>query len=181
MTAPTALPDVLSEVLLETLPETSPETLTVLTLSIGQQMLAIPAANLREILDPLPRTRVPGAGDVAPWVLNVRGAVVPLADLRIPLGIQMQTQPKADDAGGDTRRFVVLEVDIAGDRATVAIVADVVHDVATIAANLIEPLPPASQFPADALTGLYRSQDGFVLLPDLSTIFTNLAQRSATA
>lgn len=162
-----------------TAPETLPATLTVLTLSINQQRLAIPAANLREILDPLPRTRVPGAGDVAPWVLNVRGVVVPLADLRIPLGIQ--TRPQADDTDGDARRFVVLEVDIAGETAIVAIVADVVHDVTTIATNLIEPLPAASQFPAETLQGLYRSEDGFVLLPDLSAIFTNLAQRSATA
>jgi purine-binding chemotaxis protein CheW len=152
--------------------------LTVLTLSIGKQMLAIPAANLREILDPLPRTRVPGADQAAPWVLNVRGAVVPLADLRIPLGIMDQLSPDEDS---DTRRFVVLEVEIGSDTATVAILADVVHDVTTIPSDQIEPLPAASQFPAGFLTGLYRGADSFVLLPDLSAIFTTLAQRSAAA
>jgi purine-binding chemotaxis protein CheW len=152
--------------------------LTVLTLSIGKQMLAIPAANLREILDPLPRTRVPGADQAAPWVLNVRGAVVPLADLRIPLGILDQL---SSDEDSDTRRFVVLEVDIGSDKATVAILADAVHDVTTIPSNRIEPLPAASQFPAGFLTGLYRGEDSFVLLPDLSAIFTSLAQRSAAA
>ena len=154
------------------------EELTVLTLSIGKQMLAIPAANLREILDPLPRTRVPGAGNAAPWVLNVRGAIVPLADLGIPLGILDQT---SRDAESDARRFVVLEVDIGCDKAIVAILADVVHDVTAIPADKIEPLPAASQFPAGFLTGLYRGSDSFVLLPDLSAIFTTLAQRSAAA
>lgn len=152
--------------------------LTVLTLSIGKQMLAIPAANLREILDPLPRTRVPGADQAAPWVLNVRGAVVPLADLRIPLGILDQPSSEEDS---DTHRFVVLEVDIGSDRSTVAILADVVHNVTTILTDQIEPLPAASQFPAGFLTGLYRGADSFVLLPDLSAIFTTLAQRSAAA
>lgn len=152
--------------------------LTVLTLSIGKQMLAIPATNLREILDPLPRTRVPGADQAAPWVLNVRGAVVPLADLRIPLGILDQPSSEEDS---DTHRFVVLEVDIGSDRSTVAILADVVHNVTTILTDQIEPLPAASQFPAGFLTGLYRGADSFVLLPDLSTIFTTLAQRSAAA
>lgn len=152
--------------------------LTVLTLSIGKQMLAIPAANLREILDPLPRTRVPGADQAAPWVLNVRGAVVPLADLRIPLGILDQPSTEEDS---DTHRFVVLEVDIGSDRSTVAILADVVHNVTTILTDQIEPLPAASQFPAGFLTGLYRGADSFVLLPDLSAIFTTLAQRSAAA
>lgn len=152
--------------------------LTVLTLTIGRQKLAIPAANLREIIDPLPRTRVPGAGAAAPWVLNVRGAVVPLADLRLPLGIADQV---AGDEAGDSQRFVVLEVDIGGEPATVAIVADIVHDVTTIPTAQIEPLPPASQFPAGFLTGLYRGADGFVLMPDLSAIFTSLAERSIAA
>jgi len=159
-------------------PASTKDNPTVLTLTIGRQMLAIPAANLREIIDPLPRTRVPGAGEAAPWVLNVRGAVVPLADLRLPLGIA--DQPAGDD-DCDSRRFVVLEVDIGGDAATVAIVADIVHDVTTIPKCQIEPLPPASQFPAGFLTGIYRGADGFVLLPDLSAIFTSLAQRSVAA
>lgn len=161
-----------------TLPQQQSRDLTVLTLSIGKQMLAIPASNLREILDPLPRTRVPGADHAAPWVLNVRGAVVPLADLRLPLGILDQPATQDDS---DTRRFVVLEVDIGCDKATVAILADVVHDVTTIPSDQIEPLPAASQFPAGLLTGLYRGADSFVLLPDLSAIFTMLAQRSAAA
>lgn len=152
--------------------------LTVLTLSIGPQMLAIPAANLREILDPMPRTRVPGAGESAPWVMNVRGAVVPLADLRVPLGI-LDGALQAEDS--ETRRFVVLEVEIGDEKAAVAIVADVVHDVTTIAADRIEPLPAASQFPSEFLKGLYRGADSFVLLPDLSAIFTALALRSAVA
>lgn len=156
----------------------STESVTVLTLSIGKQKLAIPAANLREILDPLPRTRVPGAGDVTPWVVNVRGVVVPLADLRLPLGIHDGSHEKEDT---DTCRFIVLEVDIGGETATVGILADIVHDVTTITADQIEPLPSASQFPTEFLKGLYRGQDGFVLLPDLSAIFTSLAQRSAAA
>lgn len=159
-------------------PNKQSDNLTVLTMSIGKQMLAIPASNLREILDPLPRTRVPGAGSVAPWVLNVRGAVVPLTDLRIPLGIL--DRPQTDD-DSDAHRFVVLEVDIGSDKAIVAILADVVHDVTTIPRDGIEPLPAASQFPAGFLTGLYRGADSFVLLPDLSAIFTTFAQRSAAA
>lgn len=152
--------------------------LTVLTLTIGRQKLAIPAANLREIIDPLPRTRVPGAGEAAPWVLNVRGAVVPLADLRLPLGIADQLG--AEDAA-KSQRIVVLDVDIGGEAAIVAIVADVVHDVTTLPTSQIEPLPPASQFPAGFLTGIYRGADSFVLLPDLSAIFTSLAARSVAA
>lgn len=154
------------------------DTITVLTLVVGSQLLAIPAANLREILDPLPRTRVPGASGMVPWVMNVRGSVVPLAELRIPLGLD--PAPPTEDAES-RRRFVVLDIDIGGEHATAAIVADAVQDVTTLQRRLIEPLPPASQFPAAFVTGLYRSEGGFVLVPDLSALFTHIAQRSLAA
>ena len=83
----------------------------VITFSIGPQRLAIPATDLREIIDPLPTTRVPGAGDFAPWVVNVRGAVLPLGDLRLPLGIN---DPNPAERPEDARRFLVLEAIIGG-------------------------------------------------------------------
>jgi purine-binding chemotaxis protein CheW len=150
--------------------------LHVLTFSLGQQKLAIPAINLREILDPMPCTRVPGAGSVVPWVLNVRGSVVPLAELRLPLGIR-----HPPEAQSETRRFVVLEVEVGEDLVTVAIVADIVHAVTTIPSAEIEPLPAASQFPAEFISGIWRGHAEFYLLPDLSAIFTTLAKRSKAA
>lgn len=150
---------------------TSEQTLTVVTLTLGRQTLAIPARFLREILDPLPVTRVPGAGAQVPGVVNVRGSVVPLADLGQVLAIPEVAQ----DA---RRRFLVLEVEIAGEAATVAISADAVHEVTTIATQEIEPIPAAAvAWPPEFLSGLYRGADGFVLLPDLGQIFSKLANR----
>ena len=83
------------------------KSITVVTLSLGTQMLAIPANLLREILDPLPVTRVPGAGQFVPGVVNVRGSVVPLADLKQVLSIP-------DDGHDERRRILVLELDLAG-------------------------------------------------------------------
>ncbi len=154
-------------------------TITVITFSIGPQKLAIPATDLREIMDPLPMTRVPGAGKFAPWVLNVRGQVLPLADLRLPLGI---TDKGPADRPEDARRFLVLELLLAGEPATVAIMSDIVHEVAMIPKSSIEPLPSNSMWPADFVTGLFKGDDeSFVLMPDLSTICTAMAQRAAAA
>lgn len=153
----------------------SERTLTVVTLTLGRQTLAIPARFLREILDPLPVTRVPGAGPQVPSVVNVRGSVVPLADLGQALSIQ--------EVGQDARRrFLVLEVEIAGEAATVAVAADAVHEVTTIETQTIEPVPAAAiAWPPEFLSGLYRGSDGFVLLPDLGQIFSNLANRPQAA
>ncbi|MGZ3217162.1 chemotaxis protein CheW [Paracoccus sp. T5] len=147
--------------------------LTVITLTVGAQKLAIPACALREILDPLPVTRVPRAGPFVPGVVNVRGSVVPLANLRHALGIPDQGQD-------DRRRIMVLEVDLEGDLATVAIMADAVHEVTTVKAAQIEAAPvSATAWPADHISGLYNSPDGFVLIPDLTNIFAAQASRAA--
>lgn len=151
----------------------------VITFSIGPQRLAIPATDLREIIDPLPTTRVPGAGDFAPWVVNVRGAVLPLGDLRLPLGIN---DPNPVERPEDARRFLVLEAVIGGEPTTVAVMADIVHEVATIPSTSIEPLPATSMWPSEFVEGLFKGPEGeFVLIPDLSAIFSAMAQRAAVA
>lgn len=151
---------------------------TLVTFSIGPQVLAIPADLLREIIEPLPQTRVPGASRFAPSVLNVRGAVVPLADLRIALDIH---DPAPLDRDPEARRFLVIEVEVAGERIPAAIVADAVHEVTAIPGGTILPLPAASPWPAEYLLGICLGKDGFMLLPDLAAIFTAMSQHPAAA
>jgi purine-binding chemotaxis protein CheW len=151
------------------------EQVTLVTLALGSQTLAISADLLREILDPLPVTRVPGAGAFVPHVVNVRGSVVPLANLKIALGIP--------DAEADERsRILVLEIPLDGEPALVAIQADAVYEVATIETGAMERLPDtASIWPPEYLIGLYKGADGFVLLPDLPAIFSAQTAQAAAA
>jgi purine-binding chemotaxis protein CheW len=138
--------------------------LTVVTITLGRQAVAIPAASIREILDPLPVTRVPRAPRLVPGVLNVRGAVVPLADLHHALGLP------AVAADGTRRRIVVLDVEIEDEIATVAFAADAVHEVAVLSAREIEPAPATTIWPPGTVKGLSRRDEGFVLIPDLPAI-----------
>ena len=57
----------------------------VVTFRLDGEVLAVAAGRLREVLEKVRVTRVPGAPDFASGVINVRGSVVPLADLRVPL------------------------------------------------------------------------------------------------
>lgn len=140
--------------------------LTLVTMALGSQTLAIPASALREILDPLPVTRVPGAAAFVPHVVNVRGSVVPLANLKIALGIP-------EDRSDERSRILVLEILLDGEAALVAIKADAVYEVTTIDTGLLERIPEtATVWPPDFLIGLYKGPTGFVLLPDLPAIFS---------
>ncbi len=151
------------------------EQITLVTMALGSQTLAIPADALREILDPLPVTRVPGAAAFVPHVVNVRGSVVPLANLKIALGI---TEESIDERS----RILVLEILLDGEPALVAVKADAVYEVATIDTAGIERIPEtASLWPPEYLIGLYKGPSGFVLLPDLPAIFSAQTAHAAAA
>ncbi|MGP3699292.1 chemotaxis protein CheW [Rhodobacter sp. NSM] len=145
--------------------------MTVVTMRLGRQMLAIPASALREILDPLPVTRVPTA-DRSVWgVINVRGAVVPLAELRFAFGI-------AEEPRTEASKMLVVEVELAGEPIVVAIAADAVLEVTELERTAMEPLPPkGSSWPHSFVQGVFRTKKGLLVLPHLSNIFA--AQASA--
>ena len=79
-----------------------------LMLGLAGEVFAIDAKQVREILDPIPVTRVPGAKPYVANLINVRGKVIPLADLRLRFG--MPPAPITPDS-----RFIVLEIDLGGD------------------------------------------------------------------
>ena len=99
--------------------------MTALTLRLQDEVFAIDAESVREILDIVPITEVPNAKPFVGGLINVRGRIVPLADLRVLFGMD---RPPADV----NTRIVVLEVDLGGEPTIAAILADRVHDVTEI-------------------------------------------------
>lgn len=139
----------------------------VVTFRLGGEVLAVPAPALREVLEPSDITRVPGADDFVSGLLNVRGAVVPLADLRVPLRMPRQ-------AGGDTTRILVLEVPLAGQDTVVGIIADTVHEVTRIDDGALEDIPPVgTRWPPRFVANVGRWAGEFVTIPDLPAIFAD--------
>src|SRR5580704_6483576 len=88
--------------------------LEVLTLDLEGEMFAVETAHVREILDLVPITEVPHSQPFVNGLINVRGKIVPLADLRIKFG--MEQKPPTIDT-----RIVVLEIEFEGDPITVGI------------------------------------------------------------
>ena len=86
---------------------------------IGEEEYAVPILAIQEIIKPFPWTRVPQVPKYVVGVFNMRGAVIPLIDLRLKFGLGAKKQ-------GDETRFIVMRDgdDIAGfviDRLTMAI------------------------------------------------------------
>ncbi|MDR3475518.1 MAG: chemotaxis protein CheW [Devosia sp.] len=143
-----------------------------LTLRLDDEIFAIEAESVREILDLVPVTAVPNAPAFVGGLINVRGRVVPLADLRVVFGM---AQPPADQ---DTR-IVVLETDIDGEATVVGIIADKVHEVTDIEASSVEGAPRVGmRWRPDFVAGIGKRNGDFIIIPDLGRIFEQQGGRS---
>jgi purine-binding chemotaxis protein CheW len=140
--------------------------LDVVTLELGGEILAIRAIVLREVLEPVAITRVPQAPEFVQGLINVRGAVVPLADLRVTFG--MPRRPLGPDG-----RILVLDLALAGRTTVVGILADSVHEVTRIDVDTLEEVPPVgTRWPPQFVEAIGKWGGGFVMLPDLPAIFS---------
>jgi purine-binding chemotaxis protein CheW len=136
-----------------------------LTFGIGGEVFALDADSVREILDIIPVTEVPGARDFVPGLINVRGRVVPLADLRVKFGMERAEQSR------DTR-IVVVEIDLAGEPTIVGLLADKVYEVTTLNGAAIDQAPEIGMnWRPDFVKGIGKAEAGFIIVPNIERIF----------
>jgi purine-binding chemotaxis protein CheW len=142
------------------------ETFEALTLGLGGEIFAIDANSVHEILDIVPQTEVPGAPPLVSHLINVRGKVVPLADLRIRFGMEC-TPPTIDT------RIVVVEILLDEEPTVVGLLADKVHEVTSIAGASIEDTPDIGmRWNPELIKGIGKRGDDFIVIPDIVRIFT---------
>ncbi len=151
--------------------ERGPETqdaalMQVVMLGIGDEVFALDTELVREIIDPVPATRVAGAPAFLPCVVNVRGNVIPLADLRVRFGM-----PNTKDAA-DTR-IVVLEIEIDGDPVLVGVVADKVYEVTEISQADIQQTPRVGMhWNPEFIRFITKWRDEFIIVPNMERILS---------
>ncbi len=142
--------------------------LEVLTFDIQEETFAIEAILVREILGLLPETAVPGAAPLVGSVVNFRGRIIPIADLRHAFGMP-PVEPTVDS------RIIVIETGIDGETLQVGIRTDKVHEVTVLVRDASEAPPTVGmRWRRDYVRELVRRQDGIVVLPDLPAIFHSL-------
>ena len=137
----------------------------VLTFNLHGETFALEATRVQEILDVLPETRVPGTDRFVASVINFRGRVIPLADLRLAFGME------ATEATIDSR-IVVIELDLKGETTLIGLRTDKVNEVTTLAMTASEPPPSIGmRWRPDYIEGLFKRGGEFIILPNLGAIF----------
>jgi purine-binding chemotaxis protein CheW len=146
------------------LPPGTETRLQVLMVGLGNEIFAVETDMVREIIDPVPVTRVAGSRAFLPALVNVRGNVIPLADLRIRFGM-----PKTEQTA-DTR-IVVVEVEIDGDPVTLGLLADKVYEVTEVSTRNMQQTPRlGSHWRPEFIRFITKWNDEFVIVPEMSRI-----------
>jgi purine-binding chemotaxis protein CheW len=149
--------------------------LEVLSFELQGEVFALEATLVQEILDVLPETAVPGAPPLVGGVINFRGKVIPLADLRVAFGME------ASDAGIDSR-IVVIEMDIQGERTLIGLRTDRVREVTTLALASSEAPPSVGmRWRPDFIRRLIKRGGEFIVIPDLAAIFSSSGEALAAS
>ena len=105
-------------------------TLSLLLFRLADEHYTAPSSCVREILRYRPITGVPGAPPTLPGVLNHRGVILPVVDLRLVLGLPAQEQTRA------TRLVVVQYNDV-----DAALLVDAVLDLIILPVGAVDAVP----------------------------------------
>jgi len=135
------------------------------TFSLGKELFGVEVTRTREILSLTPVTRVPQTPGYLLGVINLRGQVVPVVDMRIKLGM-----PVGEDT--EDTCIIVVEVQIDGETIIVGALADAVREVLEISGSHVEPPPRlGTRLKTEFITGMGRVDDQFLILLNIDRVF----------
>lgn len=136
-----------------------------LTFQLGGESYAIPVLKVREIIRFTTATAVPQMPDYIRGVINLRGKIIPVMDLRLKFGF-------CDIAQSDQNCIVVVQVkNSAGQSTAMGLVVDAVEEVAQIAPGDIEETPDfGSQLCTEYLLGMAKVKGAVKALLDIDCV-----------
>ena len=137
-----------------------------LTFKLGAEVFALDIGKVREVLDFTPVTHVPQTPAFMRGVINLRGSVVPVVDMRLKFGMA------AADRTVSTC-IIIVEVELDGEKMALGAIADSVQEVLDLDPGQIEPAPRIGvRLNTDFLTGMGKHDDRFIMILDIDKVFS---------
>ena len=135
-----------------------------LTFTLASEEYGIGILKIREIIGMMPITTVPQTPGFVKGVINLRGKVIPVIDLRLRFGM---------DAIDYTERTCIIVVEIEGSAGTVqiGIVVDAVSEVLNVNAEDVEETPTfGAELNTDYILGMAKMEGGVKILLDIDKV-----------
>jgi purine-binding chemotaxis protein CheW len=137
-----------------------------LTFQLDEEVFAFDIAKVREVLDFTDVTRVPKTPEFMRGVINLRGNVVPVVDMRLKFG--MQATPKTVNTC-----VIIVEVTVDDEAMVLGAMADSVQEVLDLDQNQIEPAPRiGSRLNTEFIRGMGKHGEEFIIILDIDRVFS---------
>jgi purine-binding chemotaxis protein CheW len=152
-------------------PREGEQQLQLVTFGLGEEEFAVDILSVREINRMMSLTRVPQSPAEVEGVINLRGKIIPVVDLRKRFGL-------AQAAHSEQSRIVVVEV----HGRVIGFIVDRVSEVLRISSRIVEPAPAmACSVESDFIAGVGKLEDRLLILLDLARLFDAPRVASMTA
>jgi purine-binding chemotaxis protein CheW len=139
------------------------ELLQLVTFSIEDEEFGVDILKVQEIIRTIEISKVPRAPDFVEGVINLRGKVIPIIDLRRRFGLDHKTHDK------NTRIIVIEMADV-----IVGFVVDAVSEVLRIPASTVEPPPPVvAGMDSEYISGVGKLENSLLILLDLDKLLSD--------
>jgi len=142
------------------------QTTQYLTFTLADEVFAVDVARVREILEMPSITKVPQVPDFMRGVINLRGCVVPVIDLRLKFGMQETAQTV-------NTCIIVVEVVMDGETTILGALADSVQEVIEMEPSQIEAAPHiGTHLNTEFIKGMGKHDGHFVMILDIDRVFS---------
>ncbi|MBI5894162.1 MAG: chemotaxis protein CheW [Deltaproteobacteria bacterium] len=143
------------------------QTTQYLTFKLEEEIFAFDISQVREVLDFTTVTKVPRTPEFMRGVINLRGSVVPVVDMRIKFGM-----PKAEKTVNTCT--IIVEINLDGEKIVLGAMADSVQEVIDLEPNQIEPAPRiGTRLKTEFIKGMGKRNDQFIIILDIDRIFSS--------
>ena len=137
-----------------------------LTFRLGEEIFGLDVGKVREILDMTTITKIPRTPEFLRGVINLRGNVVPVVDMRLKFGL-----PAVENTV-DTC-IVVTEVALEGETTVLGALVDSVQEVFELEPGQIEPAPRiGTRLRTEFILGMGKRDGTFIMLLDVDKVFS---------
>lgn len=142
------------------------ETRQYLTFKLGKEVFGIDVAKVREVLDLTTITEIPRTPAFMSGVINLRGSVVPVVDLRLCFQMSKTEQTR-------NTCIVVVEVELQGEATVIGALADSVEEVIDLEPDQIQGAPKiGTQIRTDFIRGMGKRDAQFIIILDIDRVFS---------
>ena len=142
------------------------ESTQYLTFTLAEEVFAIDISQVREVLDYTTVTKVPRTPPFMRGVINLRGNVVPVVDMRV----------KFDMTAADTTVntcIIIVEISVDDETTILGAMADSVQEVLELEPGQIEPPPRiGTRLNTEFIYGMGKRGDQFIMILDIDKAFS---------